>query len=101
MIIKIIDLKGIKFDVEVNQSDTIKKVKENFFLKVKNSIYSNEYYSINRIELTFDGEVLIDDETIEDIGIEDGDLITCSILYNGGEVGSAVKMMTVQKKKDL
>ena len=99
MIVKIIDSKGRKFDLEVNKSDTIKKVKENFFLKAKNSIYSNEYYSIKRIGLTFNGEDLNDDETIEELGIDDGDLIYWSVLYNGGEVGSAVKMMTDPEKK--
>ncbi len=98
MIIKFIN--GIKkFKVEVNPSDTIKKVKENLILKIKNSKYSNEYYSINSILLIYNGSPLSDNDTVEELGIKDRGVIQFSKMYRGGEVGSAVKMMTDPEKK--
>ena len=95
MIIYFHGSKGGYFDVEVNRSDTIKKVKENFKKKTKNSID----YSINTIQLLYDGAVLRDNNTVEELGIEDGDIIEYHPSSRGGEVGSGVKMMTDPEKK--
>ncbi len=90
MIIKIKAHSGI-FDIEVNKNDTIKKVKENFILKAN--------YSSKRIDLIFKCKFLNDDETVEELGIDENHLIQCVNVVIGGEVGSAVKMMTDPEKK--
>ena len=81
--VKIIN-KGNSTLIRVDTNDTILNLKK--------------IYGDTSIQLKFDGEVLINENKIEDYGIEDGGVILANRRSVGGEVGSAAKGFTDPKK---
>ena len=82
---------GKECELEVNENDTIKKVKEQYFKKIGSS--TNNQWQYN-------GRVIKDNNlTLKDLGIEDGDKIAVINYVRGGEVGSTAKMLADPDKK--
>jgi hypothetical protein len=75
MSIYIVDSKNISKRVKCSIKDKIKWIKENF-------CYEHQINS--EIELIFNGNLLDDDETLEDYDIKDGNIINYNCLYNKG-----------------
>ena len=87
----LIDPKGKECELEVNENDTIKKVKEQYFQKI-GSRTNNQW--------KYDGRVIKDNnQTLKDLGIEDEDKIVVNSEVRGGEVGSMAKMLADPEKK--
>ena len=84
MKLKIIDGKGKSIILECNQNDKLSTVLSNYEKKFKEE---NSDLQIRTITLAFGGDVFTNEDyelCLEELGIEDGNLITSSILYNGG-----------------
>jgi hypothetical protein len=84
MQLKIIDGKGKTIILECNQKDKLSTVLSNYEKKFKEE---NPNIEIRRITLTFCGDIFTNEDyqlSLEELGIEDGHLISSSVLYNGG-----------------
>ena len=84
MQLKITDAKGKSILLECNPTDKLSTVLSNYEKKFKEE---NPNIEIRRITLTFGGDIFTNEDyqlSLEDLGIEDGNLISSSVLYNGG-----------------
>ena len=78
-------------ELEVNENDTIKKVKEQYFQKIGSNT-NNQW--------KYDGRIIKhNNQTLKDLGIEDEDKIVVNSEVRGGEVGSMAKMLADPEKK--
>ena len=94
--INIVDTTGRVIKLLVDLNETIGSAKKKYI----NQLNSLDY--IRDKKWTFNNEVLEDNEIFSDIGIEDGDRIYCTVLYNGG--GNApfgISMADISNKKGL
>ena len=76
--IKIVDTTCRVIKLLVDLNETIGSAKKKYCNKLGPLDYNREK------TWTFDHEVLEDNEIFSDIGIEDGDIINCTSIYNGG-----------------
>ena len=74
--IKNVDAK-INTDLEVDKSDNIEKVKKLYVETVKREI---------SVQLKFEGKVLQDTQTVEQLELEDGDILQCNERSLGGHL---------------
>jgi hypothetical protein len=84
MKLKIIDAVGNQIILECNLTDKLSTVINNYEKKFKEE---NPNVQIKRITLTYGGEIFTNEDyniSLEELGIEDGNLISSSVLYDGG-----------------
>ena len=94
--IKIIDNYGKITKFLVNLNETVGQAKKRFI----NQFQPEE--NINSLTWTLGGEILEDDDIISDTGIEEGNIIYRTIIYNGGGNGSfGISMADISNKKGL
>ena len=74
--IKNVDAK-INTDLEVDKSDTIENVKKLYVETVKREI---------SVQLKFEGKVLQDSQTVEELELEDDDILQCNERSLGGHL---------------
>ena len=82
--IYILPKNGKENEIKIDTNDKIKD------LKIRSG-FPNSFF-------LFKGEILEDDKTIKDYGIEDDDIILLNNGTRGGEVGSSIKGFTDPKK---
>ena len=75
---------GRRNEIKIDTNDKIKD------LKIRSG-FPNSFF-------LFQGEILEDDKTVKDYGIEDDDIILLNNGITGGEVGSSIKGFTDPKK---
>ena len=84
MKLKITDAVGNSIILECNLTDKLSTVINNYEKKFKEE---NPNVQIKRITLTYGGEIFTNEDyniSLEELGIEDGNLISSSVLYDGG-----------------
>ena len=81
MKIFISDSKGQTVPIFVNETDTVKELK-NKIIKTKNIQHDNHYH--NRIEICYNGMTLEDNDTISESGLEDGSHVIYFLAFIAG-----------------
>ena len=74
--IKNVDSK-INTDLEVDTSDNIEKIKKAYAEKVQREI---------NVQLKFGGKILLDNQTVEQLDLEEGDILQCNERSLGGHL---------------
>ena len=89
----LIDPKGKECELEVNENDTIQKVKEQYFQKIGSNT-NNQW--------KYDGRVIKDNnQTLKDLGIEDEDKLLLIQKLGVVKLDQWQKCRQIQKKKVL
>ena len=88
----IIKYKGKKKSLEIDVTDTIKKIMEKFFIQIDLNL-SKRFYSKDKFIFTFNDILLNDDEnslnkTAEDIGLDDDDNL---LLINTEDINPGIQ----------